>query len=50
MSKYNNHLRKKVECWMWWRLPIIPALRRLRLEDCCKFEVRVGYVVSSRTV
>lgn len=24
--------------WVWWHMPAIPALRKLRQEDCCMFE------------
>lgn len=29
----------------WWLMPIIPALKRLRQEDCHKFKVKLGYIV-----
>jgi hypothetical protein len=29
----NNKTIKKNLCWVWWYMPIIPALRRLRQED-----------------
>jgi hypothetical protein len=28
----------------WWYIPIIPALRRLRQEDC-EFKTSLGYIV-----
>lgn len=33
--------------WVPWRKVIIPAFRRLRQEDCCRFEASVGYLMSS---
>lgn len=29
-------------------MPIIPALGKLRQEDCCMFEANLGYIVNSR--
>jgi hypothetical protein len=29
--------------WAWWFMPIIPALERLRQEDC-EFQVSLGYI------
>jgi hypothetical protein len=29
-------------------MPIIPALRRLKLEDCCEMESSLSYIVSPR--
>lgn len=26
----------------WWFMLVIPALKKLRLEDCCKFKVNLG--------
>lgn len=34
--------------WVWWCTAIIPAFERLMQEDCCEFEVILGYIVSSR--
>jgi hypothetical protein len=28
------HKRKKCHIQAWWHMPVIPALRRLRQEDC----------------
>jgi hypothetical protein len=33
---------------MEWRVPLIPALRRQRQVDLCKFKARLVYIVSSR--
>jgi hypothetical protein len=30
--------------WAWWYKPIIPALKRLRQQDC-GFQVSLGYIV-----
>jgi hypothetical protein len=30
--------------WVWWCTPVIPALRRLRQEDC-EFKANLGYIV-----
>jgi hypothetical protein len=30
-----------------WRAPTIPEFCRLKQEDCCKFEARVGCIASS---
>jgi hypothetical protein len=35
--------RRKVSSWMWWCLSVIPALRRLRQENC-EFEGSLGYI------
>jgi hypothetical protein len=32
--------------WAWWNKSVIPALRKLMQEDC-KFEVSLGYIVRS---
>lgn len=29
--------------WMWWQMPVIPARRRLRGEDCSKPKASSGY-------
>lgn len=31
-----------------WHTSVILALGRLSQEDCCKFEARLGYILSSR--
>jgi hypothetical protein len=33
---------------MWWQTPVIPALGRLKQEDC-DFKASLGYRESSRT-
>jgi hypothetical protein len=33
----------------WWHIPLIPALRRQKQMDLCKFEASLVYRVSSRT-
>jgi hypothetical protein len=32
----------------WWYTSVIPAFRRLRQEDCCKFEANMSYIVKTR--
>lgn len=32
----------------WWQMPVIPALVRLRQEDCHVFEASLGHIMSSR--
>jgi hypothetical protein len=34
---------------MWWFIPVIPTLRRLRQKDL-EFMVSLGYIVSSKMV
>jgi len=29
-------------------IPVIPATRELRQEDCCEFEASLGYIASGR--
>lgn len=33
---------------VWCHTFVIPALRRLKLEDCCEFETSQGFIASSR--
>jgi hypothetical protein len=33
-------------CWAWWYKPVIPALGRLRQEDC-KFEASLDYITET---
>lgn len=33
---------------MWWYRPVLPALRTMRLEDCCEFKASLNYVGSWR--
>lgn len=35
--------------WVWWPMPVIPTVRRLRQDGHCEFEVSLGYTVSSRS-
>lgn len=39
--------RKNDKSWPWWLMPIISALKRLRQEDQCEFEVNLGCTVCS---
>lgn len=42
-----NELGKShAESWAGWYTPVIPALRRLRLKDCCKIQANLGYILS----
>jgi hypothetical protein len=43
---YRNEIceNSKLGCQVWWHTPVIPALRRLRQEDC-KFKVCLGFIV-----
>jgi len=53
-------LRAKTASWMfktkqdvdraWWHMPIIPACRRLRQEDCCEFRASLCYRVELITI
>jgi hypothetical protein len=43
MSLYINKIN--VLSQVWWYMPIIPALRRIRQENL-KFEVSLGYIYS----
>jgi hypothetical protein len=38
LDPLNSHCHQE-----WWCIPVIPALRRLRQEDC-KFEVSLNYI------
>jgi hypothetical protein len=29
----NNSLKEIQDCWVWWHIPLIPALRRQRQVD-----------------
>lgn len=31
--------------WVWWCISLVPAVRRLRQEDCLKFQASLGYIV-----
>ena len=31
-----------------WLTPVIAALRRMKLEGCCKFKTSLGYIVNLR--
>ena len=33
---------------VWWLVTVIPALKRLRQEDCREFEASLIYILSSR--
>ena len=33
---------------VWWLTPLIPALKRLRQEDCYEFEASLGYIKRSK--
>ena len=33
---------------MWWRMPLIPTLRRQRQVNLCEFESSLVYIDSSR--
>jgi hypothetical protein len=37
-------ITNSIHSWAWWYIPVIPAPRRLRQEDC-KFKVSLGYIV-----
>jgi hypothetical protein len=45
-STNNNHLRTRIEkifpIWVWWPIPVIPALRRLR-QEYQVLETSLGY-------
>lgn len=32
--------------WVWWHMPRIPALERLRQGNCCKFEASLSYTAT----
>ena len=34
---------KKYQAGRWWRMPLIPALRRQRRADLCEFEASLVY-------
>lgn len=42
-----NHNLKGTSHWVWWLVPGILALRRLRQEDCCKFKASPDYGVTA---
>lgn len=37
-----------ISSWMWWYVPLIPALTRQRKMDLCKFEASLVYIQNSR--
>lgn len=40
----------KRKCWnRVWHTPIIPAVRRVRQEDCCKFEAILDYILLGKS-
>jgi hypothetical protein len=39
-------LKAKTICWTWWHTSVIPALRRLGLEDQ-EFQTILGFVMRS---
>jgi hypothetical protein len=46
MNIYENYFIKQFQKWscpVWWCIPTIPALKRLRQEDC-EFQTRLGYL------
>lgn len=42
------NLKNNILSRAWWLVLVIPAIGRLRHEDCSKFETSLGYKVSSR--
>ena len=45
--KRTKHLLSKpyTAVWQWWRMPLIPAFRRLRQADLCEFKASLVYKV-----
>lgn len=44
---YKQQTVYKQEKFIYWLFtPVIPALRRLKQEDCCECETSLGYIVS----
>jgi hypothetical protein len=41
---YSHFLRKKTESQVWWCMPVIPELRKLRGEDV-EFKASLSYTV-----
>jgi hypothetical protein len=41
--------QKPTICWMWQSMLLIPALRRQKQAELCKFKASLTYIVSSRT-
>lgn len=33
-------------CWVWWLMPLILALRRLKRKDRCEFKASLNYIVT----
>lgn len=52
-GRRKNHPKKANKtpllCWVWWCMPLFPALRRQRQEDSFDFLVNLVYIMSSRT-
>jgi hypothetical protein len=42
-SEAYHKQRKNICARQWWCTPLIPALRRQKLEDLCEFKVIWGY-------
>ena len=46
ISEINSRKKiKKNKSWVWWRTPLIPALRRKRQVDLCEFEDILVYKI-----
>lgn len=41
-------LYKKTQSQLWWLVPVTPALRKLRHENCCEFKISLDYTVNSK--
>jgi hypothetical protein len=44
LGKLNIHVQKTEVGQGWWHISVIPALRRLRQEDCM-FKANLGYKI-----
>ena len=42
-----NSIKKKAS-WVWWCMPLIPALGRQRQEDLCEFKANLVHRMSSK--